>query len=546
MYAINNNARNYRMSTSFPMMLDLPKKIDNSKKVKQNQSFYEKILNIYSSHSHLGESFKIYFFAFLPRNGLDNLNSIPDFVNFRFSFWDFGEFYTPLCFLEKPEKFEINHLLTSPHLPIIQYNMTEKREEDAVVEINYDPSVNNYISYKTFLNYLMFRDLFVEIYDYEKKIPFGYFKFPLSKFLRPYQKTFTKEQIETKVFDNFTHEQKGYIILDLESKEMKTEMPFNILTQSNILNVVDSNDFNKSENVKKRNIISEISSNKGKILNHFQEEEKNYLKNIDKINLSIIGNKTFFGQTSNYKDINSKLNDFNLDKKNKISQTISNFNKDSNNLTISLIQGEPHFFNFIIHNNSSKEEKYFIKISSDSNKYSNNDEKILSFVSNAEEWEYITMIKNLKIPNNYHSISENGFFILEENTSIPLLFKCLSYKSYNGLENDFQANHTAIIYDIKGVAKYYLNVKIEKVFPIIDFEFYYRIPLGTNKKIEFINPYKNSNILKSKQLLKNCVFVNGNNKKYEIPRIEIDDKTNDFYFIFNKISSKINNISKKY
>ena len=533
MYAINNNARNYRMSTSFPMILDLPKKIDNSKKVKQNQSFYEKILNIYSSHSHLGESFKIYFFAFLPRNGLDNLNSIPDFVNFRFSFWDFGEFYTPLCFLEKPEKFEINHLLTSPHLPIIQYNMTEKREEDAVVEINYDPSVNNYISYKTFLNYLMFRDLFVEIYDYEKKIPFGYFKFPLSKFLRPYQKTFTKEQIETKVFDNFTHEQKGYIILDLESKEMKTEMPFNILTQSNILNVVDSNDFNKSENVKKRNIISEISSNKGKILNHFQEEEKNYLKNIDKINLSIIGNKTFFGQTSNYKDINSKLNDFNLDKKNKISQTISNFNKESNNLTISLIQGEPHFFNFIIHNNSSKEEKYFIKISSDSNKYSNNDEKILSFVSNAEEWEYITMIKNLKIPNNYHSISENGFFILEENTSIPLLFKCISYKSYNGLENDFQANHTAIIYDIKGIAKYNLNVKIEKVFPIIDFEFYYRIPLGTNKKIEFINPYKNSNILKSKQLLKNCVFVNGNNKKYEIPRIEMDDKTNDFYFIFN-------------
>ena len=264
MYAINNNARNYRMSTSFPIIIDLPKKIDNSKKIKQNQSFYEKILNIYSSHSHLGESFKIYFFAFLPRNGLDNLNSIPDFVNFRFSFWDFGEFYTPLCFVEKPEKFEINHLLTSPHLPIIQYNMTEKREEDAVVEINYDPSVNNYISYKTFLNYLMFRDLFVEIYDYEKKIPFGYFKFPLSKFLRPYQKSYTKEQIETKVFDNFTHEQKGYIILDLESKEMKTEMPFNILTQSNILNVVDSNDFNKSENVKKRNIISEISSNKGK------------------------------------------------------------------------------------------------------------------------------------------------------------------------------------------------------------------------------------------------------------------------------------------
>ena len=46
---------------------------------------------------------------------------------------------------------------------------------------------------------------------------------------------FTKEQIETKVFDNFTHEQKGYIILDLESKEKQTEMPFNILTHNNLL-----------------------------------------------------------------------------------------------------------------------------------------------------------------------------------------------------------------------------------------------------------------------------------------------------------------------
>ena len=538
----NNNTKNYRMSTNSPLKISMQKKFDNSKlKIKQNQSFYEKILNIYSSHANLGENFKIYFFAFLPRNGLDNLNSIPDFVNFRFSFWDFGEFYSPLCFLEKPEKFEINHLLTSPHLPIVQYNMSEKREEDAVVEINYDPSINNYISYKTFLNYLVFRDLFVEIYDYEKKMPFGYFKFPLSKFLRPYQKSYTKEQIETKVFDNFTHEQKGYIILDLESKEKQTEMPFNILTHNNLLNLVDSNDINNKENGKKRILISEVSSNKAIFLNRIQEEEKNYNKNIDRINLSIIGNKTFLSQTNKYKNITSKMNDFNVDKKNKISQAVFNFNKDSNNLTISLIQGEPHYFNFMIHNNSSKDEEYFIKISSDANRYSNNDEKILSFVSNAEEWEYITMIKNLKIPNNYHYISENGYFILRKDNSIPLLFKCLSYKSYNGLEKDFQANHTAIIYDKKGIAKYFLNVKIEKVFPIIDFEFYYRIPMGINKKIEFINPYKSSNILKTKQLLKNCVFVNGNKKDYNIPKIEMDEKTNDFYFIFNHFSDFADN-----
>jgi hypothetical protein len=113
------------------------------------------------------------------------------------------------------------------------------------------------------------------------------------------------------------------------------------------------------------------------------------------------------------------------------------------------------------------------------------------------------------------------------------------------LEKEFQTNHTAIIYDIKGSIRYYLNVTIEKVFPLIDFEYYYRIPKGTNKNIEFINPYKNSNILKSKQLLKNCVFINGNKKIYSVPQIEINEKTNEFFFIFNYNSdfSDNNNIT---
>ena len=545
---MNNKSKNFGKSTNSPLKLNFSKKFNNSiNKSKENQStFYDKILDIYSSHANLGESFKIYFFAFLPQNGLDNLDSIPDFVNFRFSFWDFGEHYTPLCFVEKPEKFEINHLLTSPHLPIIQYNMTEKIEEDAIVEINYDPSINNYINYKTFISYLVFRDLFVEIYDFEKKMPFGYFKFPLSKFLRPFQQNFATEQIEVKVFDNFTHEQKGYMILDLESREIKTKMPFNILMQNNILSFIDSSDINNNQNKKKGNIVNESPVNKENFFNNSEnEEEKNYIKKIDKINLSIIGNKTFLSQSKRYKNINSNFNEYNAEKENKIKQTIMDFNKNSNNLTISLIQGEPHFFNFIIHNDSSIEQKYFIKISSSNNKYIDNEEKILSFIYDAEEWEYITMIKNLKIPNNYHSISENGYFILGPKKTIPILFKCLSYKSFSGLEKEFQTNHTAIIYDIKGSIRYYLKVTIEKVFPLIDFEYYYRIPKGTNKNIEFINPYKNSNILKSKQLLKNCVFINGNKKIYNVPQIEINEKTNEFFFIFNYNSdfSDNNNIT---
>ena len=177
------------------------------KTTKINLPFYEKILNLYSSHANLAEIFKINFYAFLPQNGLDNFNSIPDFINFRFSFWDFDQFYTPIYYLDKPEKFEINHLLTSPHLRIIKYNSEEDKEEDAIIEIKYDPSINNSINYKTFLKYLAFREIFVQIYDFEKKIPYGYFKFPLSKFLRPNKSKISTEQIELKVFDNFTHEE---------------------------------------------------------------------------------------------------------------------------------------------------------------------------------------------------------------------------------------------------------------------------------------------------------------------------------------------------
>ena len=534
-----------RNSISSPLKFSLTKKMNHSlMKSQQNQTYLDKIYNIYSSHINLAENFRIIFFSFLPLNGLDNLNSIPDFINFRFSFWDFEEFYTPPCFVEKPEKFEINHLLTSPHLPIIQYNMNENSEEDAIVEINYDPSINNYISYKSFLNYLALRELFVEIYDYEKKMPFGYFRFPLSKFLRPYQKSFSTEQIEIKVYDNFTNDIKGYIILDLESKEAKTEKQFNIMFQHNLLNFIDMSDIK----MKKKIIISEGSESKRKNLNNlYREEEKNYNKNIDRIKLSIIGNKTYLSQTNKYNNKNIDLCEYDEEKETKINQVISNFNNNANNLTISLIQGEPHYFNFIIHNNSNIEQKYYIQISSGDNKYSNNskNDKILTFISNPEEWEYVTILKNLKIPYNYHSVSENGFFILSPNTAMPLLFKCLSYKSFNGFEKDFQINHTIMIYDIKGIVKYSLNVKIEKVFPIIDFEFYYRIKKGTNKKIEFLNPYKYSNIIKSKQLLKNYVFVNGNKNEYNTPIIEINEKTNDFYFIFNYNSDFVDNNAMK-
>ena len=525
-----------------------PKKNNFSpSKIQLFETFLDKVFKIYSTHTRLGENFEILFSFLRPQNGLDNLNSIPDIINFRFSFWDFKEFYSVPGILSKPKEYKINHLLTSPILPIVKFNLidyyTQEDNQEVIVEINYDPSINNFINYKTFLNYLSFRDMFIEIYDYEKQMPYGFVMLPLNKFIRSNGARFSKEDIELDIYDNFTYEKKGSLGLSLKTEEMNTQNEFNIVEQNIKLNLIDTGEKDLRNNKKKKVVC--VGSKKKEFFQNFQnEEEKNYNKNIDKIKLSIINNKTFLSQTNhlNFDNMNN-INVYDEQKENKINSTIIDFNKKNNELSLSLIQGEPHYFNYIIHNNSNFEQKYFVVISTDKNKYSNNykNDIILSLVSNSEEYEYITMLKNLKVPNSYHSISENGYFILAPQKSLPLLFKCLSYKSFSGLENNFQIIHSIIIYDMKGYPQYNLKVKIIKVFPIIDFEYYYKNPKGSNQKIEFFNPYKNMTIIKSKQLLSNYIFLNGIDYKNYIPEIKMEQKSNNFYFFFNNNLDFVNN-----
>ena len=533
----SNYYRNRRVNNSPPKPQSIPTLLD-------------KIYKVYSFHTRYGELFIISFSFLRPQNGLDNLNSIPDLVNFRFQFWDFGEFYTVPGVLKKPEEYKVNHLLTSPVLPIVKYNMidyyTQDNHQEVLIEIKYDPSINNFINYKSFLSYLVFRELFIEIYDYDKQMPYGYAKVPLSKFLRDSGAKFSNGQIEVNIFDNFTHEPKGSLGLTLKSEEFMTQNPFNIIEQNDSLNLIDMGNINNKKDIKKKKVVSVATSSKKQLATFDSiknEEEKNYYKNIDKIKLSVIKNKTTIFQSNNKHKNNDDAFNYNEKKEAKIQSTLIDFNKKNNELTISLIQGEPHYFNYIIHNETDTKQNFHVVISTDGNKYTNNykDDIILSLVTNSEEYEYVTMIKNLKIPYNYHTISENGYFNLEPQKAMPLLFKCLCYKSFNGLEENFQIIHSIIIYDDKGMAKYYAKVKILKVFPIIDWEFYYKNPKGQNKKAYFINPFKNMTYEKSKQLLKNYVFLNGIDHKNFIPEIKMDQKTNDFYFIYNNNLDFVNN-----
>ena len=64
-----------------------PKKVNISPPKPQiKDTFFDKIFKIYSTHTRLGELFLIHFSFIRPQNGLDNLDSIPDLINFRFHF----------------------------------------------------------------------------------------------------------------------------------------------------------------------------------------------------------------------------------------------------------------------------------------------------------------------------------------------------------------------------------------------------------------------------------------------------------------------------
>ena len=234
-----------------------PKKNNFSpSKIQLFETFLDKVFKIYSTHTRLGENFEILFSFLRPQNGLDNLNSIPDIINFRFSFWDFKEFYSVPGILSKPKEYKINHLLTSPILPIVKFNLidyyTQEDNQEVIVEINYDPSINNFINYKTFLNYLSFRDMFIEIYDYEKQMPYGFVMLPLNKFIRSNGARFSKEDIELDIYDNFTYEKKGSLGLSLKTEEMNTQNEFNIVEQNIKLNLIDTGEKDLRNNKKKK------------------------------------------------------------------------------------------------------------------------------------------------------------------------------------------------------------------------------------------------------------------------------------------------------
>ena len=168
-------------------------------------------------------------------------------------------------------------------------------------------------------------------------------------------------------------------------------------------------------------------------------------------------------------------------------------------------------------------------------------DNIVRLVTDPKEYKYITILKGLKIPNghNYSRISKDGHVIVEPHQSIPLLFKCISYKNVQGYDDNIESKYNIFMYNENDIPQYFLNVNIIKVFPIIDFNFYFNVEEKKLSQIKFINPFK-YDLMKTQNLLNTHHFLNSLDKNSDI-NIKLDPLNNDFYFYFNNLTNLADN-----
>ena len=618
----------------------------------KNISLLSYVYEEYLSHDNFGDIFTINFISFKPMKNLDSLSNVPNKIFFKFSFWDFEEFITAPAVITKPSELKASYLSTPPAFFIFKEKTKEQNmqlNEEMKISITYDPSIENYIEYKTFLNYLLLRNLFIQIFDYEKQMPYGYMQIPLKNFVR-YKKKSVLKNFSVNIYDNCTYEKKGEIELALKSDEIKTIKDFNLEEQNEKFNAFYSknqfinskgndlkqtfnNTLNKNIKIRAKrkklvnvppmnfNQLTQIEkdlyaekilefksknnlgdslteNNKGsflqktlnnkpagffldqnlekrirvmRFLDTHTDDGKNLItkKNINNADSSYI-NQTLLKNSikrqqdeQNFYDTLNYTNYIkNINKDSIIEKTIAENNK--NILTIALIQGEPHYFNFILTNQTNHQELYHIVISQnieekekdyndnkhpyyepnivDKNENSINfKDNIVRLVTDPKEYEYITILKGLKIPNDhdYSCVSKDGHVIVEPHQSIPLLFKCISFKNVQGYNDNVQSKYNIFMYNENNIPQYFLNINIIKVFPIIDFNFYFNVEEKKLSQIKFINPFK-YDLNKTQNLLNTHHFLNSIDKNSDI-NLKLDPLNNDFYFNFNNLTNLADN-----
>ena len=176
-----------------------------------------------------------------------------------------------------------------------------------------------------------------------------------------------------------------------------------------------------------------------------------------------------------------------------------------NQLEICLISGQPHYFNYIVTNPSSREETFHVIITKITNEYENNNyinnneifDETVSLVKSNDEWENLVRNEGFIKPNDFNIISGDNYLQIASNESIPLLFKLLSFE-----KTELEKKYNVFISKTNDQPLYTLTITIKYVFPIIDHIFQFYSPSNSNLNLPLVNPFKR-NQTKSLQLAEN-------------------------------------------
>ena len=430
------------------------------------------------------------------------------------------------------------------------------------LEVRYDPSVDISIDFRDFVKYLLTKRLVVQIKDVIKCLNVGYIKIPLRDLVAQGKEQIKITKEYTIYDDDFRR--RGYIQLLISSTTYNTIKPYSynrhiyrninssegyntlskkkvvkaaqmdvgklMATNKNLVNytVTNLNDpNNKDNNILDNNTLRDMNNQsrlrrlkidpelekKIRVMRYFSNKANlgnSNTNNMNNTNYSLGGNilteekrlnELRNKQSNEEQFLNTlktceQIRDFNrLEILSKVSQE-----SHKNVYNISLILGQPIFFNYSVFNDSESEELYHIvieKIKNDKKKNNNafseryiykGKNEIISVLHVPQEWSAIVEKEKLIKPNKYNVISDELYMQIKPGETIPLVIKLLSY-----IENKEEDNYSICIHKRNGQPLYFLNINIKRVFPIYDHIFHYDFPCDNKlQKGILVNPFKNS------------------------------------------------------
>ena len=482
--------------------------------------------------NNFGNLLNFQFLSFKPSKLFyKNINNIPRKIKFITNFFNKRNLTTCVCDIALPESTSKENLyyfgspliLTKENSGLNSLsqnndNNGSNTNSDKVIklEIKYDPSVDKSLDFRDFVKFMSAKYLVVEIIDVEKCFNIGLFKIPLNDLLRK-----GKDKVYlTKEFpiydDDFVL--KGYIQMLLENLEFNTMNNFSY--NRNMYRKIEAKSNLNNLKKKKKVLATKINLKNYRNINDIskeREQDENLMKFKTDLEIKKKIQVTRFLNTMEGNNFNQNMiNELKLREmkqkqilEEQLTQTkiireemkptiLSRVTHEvyRSEFNISLIQGQPLYFNYKIFNDSDKEELFNIVIDKvnkpkdETGKELNIDKKdnVVSVVNDPEEWLRILNLEKLDdTPPAYNIFSSDLYFSMQPNEHIPILIKLLSYH-----ENFGDDEYNLYINKKDGRTHFLLNIKIHNIFPIYDHIFHYHLPCNTYQDIILVNPFKSS------------------------------------------------------